>query len=119
MSARTFAVLFGAVAVFGLLGCATIMRGTNQQISINTNPSGANIVLSNGQSCSSPCTLTVRRDQSLQITVTKEGCQTQTASMIPALAGAGVILGGLIDYGTGAVYDLQPNPLTLTLACAK
>lgn len=29
--------------------------------------------------------------------------------MIPTLAGAGVIFGGFIDYGTGAVYDLQPN----------
>ena len=30
-----------------------------------------------------------------------------------------MILGGLIDYGTGAVYDLQPNPMTVTLACEK
>jgi len=37
--------------------------------------------------------------------------------MIPVLSGAGAILGGLIDYGTGAVYDLQPNPLTITLDC--
>lgn len=39
--------------------------------------------------------------------------------MIPTLAGGGVILGGIIDYGTGAIYDLQPNPLTITLACEK
>lgn len=39
--------------------------------------------------------------------------------MIPTLAGGGVILGGIIDYGTGAVYDLQPNPLTITLACTN
>jgi hypothetical protein len=37
--------------------------------------------------------------------------------MIPTLGGAGVVLGGFIDYGTGAVYDLQPNPLTVTLDC--
>ena len=37
--------------------------------------------------------------------------------MIPTLSGGGVIMGGLIDYGTGAVYDLEPNPLTVTLAC--
>jgi hypothetical protein len=33
------------------------------------------------------------------------------------LAGAGVILGGLIDYGTGAVYSLQPNPVVAMLKC--
>ena len=39
--------------------------------------------------------------------------------MMPTLAGAGVMLGGFIDYGTGAVYDLQPNPLTISLVCDK
>jgi hypothetical protein len=100
-----------------LPGCATMIRGTEQQVTVNTNPPGANIQFSNGQSCQSPCTITSKRDQSLQITISKDRCQTQTATMIPTLAGAGVILGGLIDYGTGAVYDLQPNPLTVTLAC--
>jgi len=39
--------------------------------------------------------------------------------MMPVLAGGGVLMGSLIDYGTGAVYDLQPNPLTITLVCEK
>jgi len=101
------------------VGCATIIRGTKQQVSVNTNPVGASIQFSNGQSCVSPCSIEAPRDASLLVTVTKNGCQTQTATMVPTLAGGGVILGGLIDYGTGAVYDLQPNPLTLTLACEK
>lgn len=104
-------------ALILVAGCATIIRGTEQQITVNTNPVGADLQFSNGQSCQSPCSLKVARNQSLQINVSKPECQTQTATMIPVLAGAGVILGGLIDYGTGAVYDLQPNPLTLTMAC--
>jgi len=39
-------------------------------------------------------------------------------SVFPTLAGAGVILGGVIDYGTGAVYNLQPNPVVANLRCA-
>jgi len=111
---------FGAVApmaVLALTGCATMLRGTEQQVSINTIPVGAKVQLSNGVSCTSPCTVTVPRNQSLMMTITREGCTPQTASMVPTLAGAGVILGGLIDYATGAVYDLQPNPLTVTLIC--
>jgi hypothetical protein len=109
-----------ATALCGLLtNCATIIRGTEQQISINTNPTGAKIELSNGQSCNSPCSITAKRDTPLQLTIRKQGCSTQTASMIPTLAGGGVMLGGFIDYGTGAVYDLQPNPLTVTLDCDK
>lgn len=102
-----------------LSGCATIIRGTEQQVTVNTNPPGAKVDFSNGQSCQSPCTIKSKRDQSLQITLSKEGCQTQTATMVPSLAGGGVILGGLIDYGTGAVYDLQPNPLTVTMFCER
>jgi uncharacterized protein YceK len=98
-------------------GCATVVRGTEQQVSINTQPIGATLQFSNGQSCTSPCTITVPPSQALSIQIMREGCQTQTASMIPTLGGAGVVLGSLVDYGTGAVYDLQPNPLTVTLAC--
>jgi hypothetical protein len=107
-----------ALAIASLLcGCATIIRGTDEQVSVNTNPTGADLQFSNGQSCQSPCTIKVSRSQSLQINISKKQCQTQTATMIPTLAGGGVILGGLIDYGTGAVYDLQSNPLTVTLSC--
>ena len=35
--------------------------------------------------------------------------------MVPSLEGA--LLAEPIDYGTGAVYDLHPNPLTVTLSC--
>lgn len=111
------AVIGMLAAVCLLSGCATIIRGTEQQVHVNTNPISAKIEFSNGQSCLSPCSIKTKRDQSLVITISKEGCSTQTATMIPTLAGGGVILGGIIDYGTGAVYDLQPNPLTITLAC--
>ena len=118
MNAITTAITLVISALF-LSGCATMIRGTEQQVSVNTSPVGADVQFSNGQSCKSPCTITTKRDQSLQITLTKEGCQTHSASMIPQLSGGGVLLGGIVDYGTGAVYDLQPNPLTVNLICEK
>jgi hypothetical protein len=111
-------VLLSCFAATIVAGCATIIRGTEQEVSINTNPVGATVQFSNGQTCISPCTIKSARSQSLMITVSKPGCNTQTATMMPVLAGGGVLLGGLIDYGTGAVYDLQPNPLNLTLQCS-
>ena len=106
-----------AIVTLAIAGCATIVRGTTQQISINSQPIGAKVVVSNGQSCFTPCNLEVERKLSLQLNFSKEGCQTYTTAMVPTLAGAGAILGGIIDYGTGAVYDLQPNPLMVTLNC--
>jgi hypothetical protein len=100
-----------------LAGCATMVRGTDQEVAVNTTPNAAKVQFSNGQSCTSPCRIKAERNKSLIVTISKEACHTETATMVPTLAGAGVILGGLIDYGTGAVYDLQPNPLTVTLVC--
>jgi hypothetical protein len=38
-------------------------------------------------------------------------------SVFPTIAAAGIVLGGVIDYGTGAVYNLQPNPVVANLRC--
>lgn len=112
MSYNLLAVLI--LSLF-LTSCATMIRGTNQDVSVHTIPPGANIDFSNGKSCMSPCTIVSSRKDPLNITIRKQGYQTHTVSMVPNLAGAGVIFGGIIDYGTGAVYDLQPNPLHVTL----
>ena len=110
----------GLVFVVVLLsGCATMIRGTSQPISINTDPSGATATLSDGRSCTTPCTLEAKRKETLQIALEKEGCNSTSTAMVPTLAGAGAILGGMVDYGTGAVYDLQPNPLFVKLTCEK
>ena len=116
MKLRNALIAIGLTA--SLTSCATIIRGTEQEVAVNTVPDSASIQFSNGQNCTSPCKIKSARNQSLMITISKSGCHTQTATMMPTLAGGGVILGGLIDYGTGAVYDLQPNPLTVTLACS-
>jgi hypothetical protein len=107
------------VGIVFMAGCATMIRGTTQQVSINSEPTGAKVTLSNGNSCSTPCNIEAERKNTLQLTITREGCNTHTTAMVPTLAGAGAMLGGVVDYGTGAVYDLQPNPLFVTLVCEK
>lgn len=100
-------------------GCATMVRGTKQTVSINTTPAGAKVAFSDGQSCVSPCTISAKRKDTLNVTIEKEGYHTHTTALVPSLGGAGVMLGGLVDYGTGAVYDLQPNPLYVNLVSTK
>jgi hypothetical protein len=112
------ATLTTALAAALLLsGCATMIRGTKQEVSINSDPPGAEVAISNGQSCVTPCTIEAKRKQSLQVTFRKQGCRTATRSMVPTLSGGGAIMGGFVDYGTGAVYNLEPNPLLVTLTC--
>lgn len=104
-------------ALFSASGCATMIRGTEEALSVTSTPEGVTAKLSDGQSCKTPCQFTLKRNQTVLITYTKEGCATETLTVFPTLAGAGVILGGLIDCGTGAVYSLVPNPAHVMMKC--
>lgn len=109
--------IFGLLVLF-MSGCATMIRGTEEPLQITSEPPGARASLGSGQTCTTPCSIKVSRSTSTVVSFDKEGCERQMVSVFPTLAGAGVILGGVIDYGTGAVYNLQPNPVVVQLRCA-
>ena len=102
-----------------LMGCATILRGTEQNVTVETVPSGARVEFSNGQSCMSPCSIAAKRSQALNVNVWMEGCAPQTAFVRPRITASGGVLGGLPDLATGAVYDLEPSQLTFTMLCGS
>jgi len=102
-----------------LMGCATILRGTEQNVNVDTVPSGALVEFSNGQSCMSPCAIAAKRNQSLNVHVWMAGCAPQTAFVRPRITATGGVLGGLPDLATGAVYDLEPSQLSFTLTCTS
>ena len=119
--------LCGLVAASLLLpACATSTRGTSQKFNIDTTPTAANVELSTGQTCVSPCQLKLKRKKGFSVTATKEGYQPAKAVVDSRVRGGGVaggagniVAGGLIgiavDASSGAMNDLTPNPLHLTL----
>jgi hypothetical protein len=102
-----------------LAGCATILRGTEQDVTVDTVPNGAKVEFSNGQSCTSPCSVAAKRNQPLNVVISMDGCAPQTAFVRPRISAGGGILGGLPDYATGAIYDLEPSQLSFTLLCTS
>lgn len=100
-------------------GCATIVRGTEQNATVDTVPSGAKIASSNGQSCTSPCSITAKRNTAINLSVSMAGYQPQTAFVRPRITAGGGLLGGLPDLATGAVYDLEPSQLSFMLTCGS
>lgn len=101
-----------AVAALGvaLSGCATIIKGTHQSISVNTTPvDGAKCTLVNSEGTyyvTTPGTVTVDKTKSdLQITCTKEGYADGHAVGVSHFNGTtagNILLGGVIGLGVDA-----------------
>lgn len=102
-------------------------RGTTQEFTIESSPPGALATTSNGFRCeSTPCTLRMPRKDGFSVTVTRQGYVEQTHTVTSSMSGGGgaalagnLIVGGIIGAGidatSGALNDLSPNPLIVTL----
>jgi PEGA domain len=121
-------VMLGGLAAASVLlcGCATITRGTNQSFVVESSPSEANVKISTGQTCVTPCSLRMKRKSEFVVTVSKDGYQTQETHVHGVMKGGGgaalagnAIFGGLIgagvDASNGSLMNLKPNPLNVTL----
>ena len=122
--------LLGIVALAATLGgCASVTRGTTENISISSTPAGAEATvtgLDNPTSCVTPCAVVAKRNADISVTFAKEGFQPETIQLTKEVPGTGaagfagnVLLGGLVGIGvdaaTGAAMDHKPNPVTVTL----
>jgi uncharacterized protein YceK len=110
-------------------GCASVTRGTTENLSIASTPSGAQADIAGldiPTSCVTPCALVVKRSADITVTINKEGFEPQIIPLSKDMTGTGgagfagnLLLGGLIGMGVdaynGAALDHKPNPLIVTL----
>ena len=127
---KNITVIGLATVTLLLSGCATVTRGSNDVLVVDSEPQGAQVELSNGMSCTStPCSFKLPRRSDLGVTISRKGCRTVQANVTHKTANAGamgvagnVLVGGIIGLGvdaaTGASQDLVPNPLKVTLQCS-
>jgi len=122
--------IVGIVALCAVAGgCASVTRGTTENLTIVSTPPGAQATVSgldNPTACVTPCTVVVKRNADISVSVAKEGYEPQVVQLtkeVPAAGAAGfagnVIVGGLVGMGvdavTGAATDHKPNPVEVTL----
>lgn len=118
------------LAVGTLPGCATITRGSSEALVVESTPTGADVRLSSGETCKTPCTLKKKRKDNFVVFINREGFEPVEVNVISETAGAGaagmagnVLVGGLIGIGvdaaTGATKKLTPNPVRVTLNPVK
>ena len=101
--------------------CATLFNGPDQTIPIATNPPGATVTTEN-TSALTPAKLTLERNRDYMLTITKEGYKTETVKVKHVISGAAAgnifgisFLGYAIDTASGALWDLKPDNIIVTL----
>lgn len=119
--------LVGVVAAaLSLPACATITRGTKETYMVESVPPGADVALSTGQTCTTPCSMKLKRKDGFTVKVSKAGYAAVETEVRPKIKGGGGtaaagnilfggIIGGVVDGTNGSLMDLTPNPLRVTL----
>ena len=105
-----------------LYGFATIVSGTKQNITINSSPSGAEVVIDGFVKGLTPLSIDIKRKKNQSITIKKEGYQSQTLSLAYEFnktfwgnALVGGLIGSSIDSSTGATIEYEPSSFHITL----
>jgi len=122
-------LLLAAAVALPCVGCASVTRGTTENISIATTPSGATAEISGLEiptACVTPCVVQAKRNADITVSINKEGYEPQIIPLTKEVPGSGaagfagnLLAGGLIGMGvdaaTGAAQDHKPNPVIVTL----
>jgi hypothetical protein len=122
--------LFLCLVVGSLMSCATVSRGTHDTVTVTSEPSRANVMLSSGEQGVTPITFVKSRRDNFTVTVSKPGYVAQTINVQSKVASSAetsrtrnVLLGGplgvTVDAASGAYYSLYPNPVSVRLQPAR
>lgn len=114
----------GAIFVFSTLfyGCATIISGTSQVLTFQSNPSGAEVVINGTSIGVTPLTTTVARKNDTKVVIKKDGYKEQSFVLKQKLEPwfwGNIIFGGVIGSTTdglsGATVEYSPDQYYTTL----
>jgi hypothetical protein len=121
----TFAVLAALAVSAG--GCASVTRGTTEDVTVQSEPSGAVVRTTKEYSCAAtPCVMKVKRKDEFTVMLSKQGYKETHIDVVTRMSGAGgaglagnILIGGLIGVGvdaaTGATLDHYPNPVFVVM----
>ena len=127
MLKKTLLTLAMTAGIITLTGCASIVNGTNQSVSVNTGAvSGASCALENNKGkwyvSNTPGSVVIHRSyRDLTVNCTKKGYRPtfkQVSSQTKAMAFGNLVFGGAIgagvDMANGSAYD-YPTDINVPL----
>ncbi|MCK5565591.1 MAG: PEGA domain-containing protein [Planctomycetes bacterium] len=109
-----------------LTGCGTIIHGKYQTVPVSSEPSGAQVRSSSGQTCITPCELNLLRDNEYVLVAELDGYHAQQTNLGKDTSGwfwgniiLGGIVGGAIDKATGSGDKLVPAKVHIDFTKGK
>jgi hypothetical protein len=119
---KTISKRLVALALLGSSSCALLTHGTKEEISVTSDPSGATATLSDGRIYQTPFTITVPREQDLQIHFAKSGYQSSDLVDESHVEGGYLaadlltfLIGPSIDAATGAYFAHDQSTIVARL----
>jgi hypothetical protein len=124
---KSLFLLFAVLAYGSIMsGCATIITGTSQEMSFQSNPDGATVTVSGRVIGKTPITTSLKKESNQSVIFEKEGYKTQTMQLTTNLEPwfwGNIVLGGLIGSTTdglsGAVHEYSPSQYFISLPPAE
>ncbi|MBF0353049.1 MAG: PEGA domain-containing protein [SAR324 cluster bacterium] len=118
-------VLIQVVVIVGILsgGCSSIVSGTKQQLTFNSEPDGATVSINGVTMGKTPATVMVDRQKGQSVTFEKDGYKKQTIPLSTSLNTwfwGNIVIGGFLgsttDAASGSMHEYVPNQFYVTLA---
>ncbi len=116
-------LLGGVGIIFLLSSCASIIHGTRQNVSVNSIPSGAKVIVKGVEMAKTPAVIELKRNvKDIVLRFEKDGYEPVEVALnrkVDGWVAGNIIFGGLIglaiDFIDGAAYNLSPSEVNATL----
>lgn len=117
-----FIVVLMAIIAVSQNGCATVVSGKTQDVMIRSNPPGATVKIDEIVMGTTPMVANIVRKKRHAISISKPGYQEVSQGTTRGFNGwylGNILLGGIIglivDPITGAMYDVEPGEINVSL----
>lgn len=122
---RSLVLAFAFISIGLLGGCASIITGTNQEVTFHSTPEEATVSVGGKTLGKTPLTTSLKKRSGQSLVFEKEGYKTITLQLETRMNGwfwGNIIFGGLVgsttDNLSGAVNEYSPNQYMVTLESA-
>jgi PEGA domain len=123
---KNLSILLSVFLITIISGCATIVTGTDQTLTFNSEPDGATVTVSGLVIGKTPLSVQVEKGKNQSLTFEKEGYKTYSTQLSTSMNSwfwGNILIGGLLgsttDGVSGSINEFSPDQYFVTLTPEK